>query len=113
MRVFSGLVLAGWLAGSVAPPCLVGSLCAGTVRHECCCGGTANCCCHLTAAGPAASSLSAAAPPPAPDGQGLPAPEASALASATVTPSPRVALVHALGRFESPPLYISSHTIRC
>src|SRR5512136_691762 len=113
MRVISGLVLAGWLAGGVVPPCLVGSLCAGTARHECCCGGTAHCCCHLSATTQAASSLSAATLPLSPDTQGLPAFEAAASVSAAATPPPRAELAPSLWRFEPPPLYLSSRTFRC
>jgi len=113
MRAISSFVLAGWLLGGAVPPCLAGSPCAGTARHECCCGGSGDCCCRLTADRSPVLLLNAAVLPPAPDLQGPPAPEASPIAGIE-TASP--ALRHPgpdLGRFESPPVYVCSRAFRC
>jgi hypothetical protein len=49
MRVISSFVLAGWLLGVVAAPCLIRVPCAATARPDCCCGNGVQCCCHLKA----------------------------------------------------------------
>jgi hypothetical protein len=114
MRVMSSFVLAAWLVGGVAAPCLVRDGCASPARHKCCCGHAGDCCCLLTASRAPASSSNVASLPTTPDLLGLPAIGTSALPAGARAASEGGATRAAdPGRVPSLHLCVASHAFRC
>jgi hypothetical protein len=113
MRVITSFVLAGWILGGVASPCLAWSACARTARHQCCCGGAANCCCRLSAAHSPVSSMTPAALPTTMDLQSLPAAEASTLPAFETATQPDIGPAGDPAVSQSLPSYLSLHAFRC
>lgn len=114
MRVISGLVLAGWLVGGVATPCLVRDGCASPARHECRCGHASDCCCRLTPTRAPVSSSNIATLPAVPDLLGLTASVTSVLLAGIQSAlEGGAALATDAGRLPSLPLFLSSRAFRC
>jgi len=113
MRVITGLVLAGWLLGGVAAPCLVRDTCASTARHECCCDSADQCCCRLTSRGAPASASHVATVTTTPDLLGQPAAEAVALPGVDATSHRDAILATHPTVAQPPPLYVSTCAFRC
>ncbi len=107
----SSLMLAAWILGGVAAPCMA-TTCARVQHERCCCGSAGDCCCRLSsprAPAPSAGLITAKA---AQDSVSLQAAERNDGAGGSPDPLAAARFAHRPAR-TAQPIYLSTHAFRC